>query len=324
MHAPLILSHETALLYHRAARLAQARGRELRLGDTHASAPAHARTIARQLGLITPLDVIGTSSRSKSLSVHAARGGIPSSQLAPIAADVLACSPQLALCQIAGSCGSTTLGLYAFEATGTFAIDKSAQAGFENDLAPLTSTSEILECLGQLEHGTDSRWVRELRRLLGYLSDGAASPAEAKLALAIGSPRSMGGQGLPRPELNIDIPLGHKLAMLTDKQSVRPDLLWHEWGLALDYLGQIHADPRRMEQDVGRDNAISALGLHHIRVTKLQLQRPDLYRGLMDELRMRLGARQHMPTPKVVAKQESLRHLLFGTARDDGFGPIIF
>lgn len=166
--------------------------------------------------------------------------------------------------------------------------------------------------------------MRELRRLLGYLSDGAASPAEAKLALAIGSPRSMGGQGLPRPELNIDIPLGRKLAMLTDKQSVRPDLLWHEWGLALDYLGQIHADPRRMEQDVGRDNAISALGLHHIRVTKLQLQRPDLYRGLMDELRMRLGARQHMPTPKVMAKQESLRHLLFGTARDDGFGPVIF
>lgn len=112
--------------------------------------------------------------------------------------------------------------------------------------------------------------------------------------------------------------------MLTDKQSVRPDLLWHEWGLALDYLGQIHADPRRMEQDVGRDNAISALGLHHIRVTKLQLQRPDLYRGLMDELRMRLGARQHMPTPKVMAKQESLRHLLFGTARDDEFGPVIF
>lgn len=93
MHAPLILSHETALLYHRAARLAQARGRELRLGDARASAPAHARTIARQLGLVTPLDVIGTSSRSKSLSVHAARGGIPSSQLAPIATDVLACSP---------------------------------------------------------------------------------------------------------------------------------------------------------------------------------------------------------------------------------------
>ena len=156
MHAPLILSHETALLYHRAARLAQARGRELRLGGAHASAPAHARTIARQLGLVTPLDVIGTSSRSKSLNVHAARGGIPSSQLAPIAADVLACSAQLALCQIAGSCGSTSLGLYAFEATGTFAIDKSAQAGFMNDLAPLTSTSEILECIGQLEHGASS------------------------------------------------------------------------------------------------------------------------------------------------------------------------
>ena len=324
MHAPLILSHESALLCHRAVRLARARGHELVLGGGHGSVPARARAIASQLGLLGPLDVTESRSRSDSLSTHPARGGIPTNQLVPIAEDVFACSPQLALCQLAGSCSQVALGLYAFEAVGAFAIDRAADAGFETNLAPLTSTLEILECLGQLEHGTDSRWVREVRRLLGYLADGAASPAEAKLALAIGSPRSMGGYGLPRPELNVDIRLSKELAMLTDKRSVRPDLLWQSHELALDYLGQIHADPRRMEQDFGRDNAIAALELHHIRVTKLQTQRPDLYRGLMDELRMRLGVRQHMPTPKAIAKQESLRHLLFGTVRSDDFGPILF
>lgn len=154
---------------------------------------------------------------------------------------------------------------------------------------------------------------------MASLAPGAASPAEAKLCLAICAPRKIGGQGLARPKLNAELQVTGEARTLTRRNTIRPDELWEEPKVILEYLGSHHAEEARMGEDASRDNALAAMGYKVIHVTKRQVKDPDLYRGLMQHLSAELCMRQTMPTKGMLASQEHLRSILFGSKRKNNW-----
>lgn len=309
MEAPLILSHESALLYHRAARL----GRPPRVDDVAA--------LAAFIGTTSKLDVLVPTAdkRLRGSWAHShVCAGIDTDALAlPAANGIRVCVPELALWQLAQRGDVVRTALLAYELCGTFAIDADAPDGFVRGIAPLTSRGRIESLVPAMPGSACSRASIALRRVLDTLADGAASPAEAKLCLAMVAPRLSGGFGLPRPLLNSPIVVSGMGHGLTEKRTVYPDALWEKEGLILEYQGAYHAMESRIESDAGRDNALLAMGYRVIHVTRRQVNDYDLYQGLMEAIRLALGVRLALPSPRMLERREALWRRLYGVRRGE-------
>lgn len=316
----LILSHESALEFHRACRATAAFGRtypgldevpRLHNGGISLKELSEALSLPTKLHITVP----GDRPRIKSpyAQCHTSREITAS---IPICPGLSVVSPEEALFQICGRSGSVHQLLLAYELCGSFAICRDSEDGFVNNLKPLTTPQAIQDCIDEKPGNRRSARFRTLQRVMSSLVAGAASPAEAKLCLAIVAPRTLGGQGLPKPELNAEIKIEGPALSLTQRRVIRPDELWKELNLILEYMGSHHAEARRMGEDASRDNTLGAMGYKVIHVTKRQVQDPRLYCGLMEHLRRELGVSKEIPSQRILERQETLRALLFDPAKE--------
>ncbi len=313
----ITLSRESALEFHRKRRVAAALGKPYpkiyevpRLSDGRISF----KRLARDLELATPLHLTVPHDRPRVKSVYTkCRFMRDEARTMPICPGIDVATPEEALFQICKGNSQLRQLLFAYELCGSFAICPETEDGFINGLAPLTTPQDILKYASEKSGNHDSPRYRILNRVIASLVAGAASPAEAKLCLAIVAPRSIGGQGLPKPELNTEIPVCDAATYLTQRRLIRPDELWKGRKLILEYMGSHHAEAIRMGDDASRDNALNAMGYRVIHVTKRQVQDPGLYRGLMELLRKELGMRKYIPSQQMIERQEALRAMLFGT-----------
>lgn len=320
----LILSHESALLLHRKMRTKRDDGVDNAgpLAGIPNAAGLPAGKLAEAIGLPTPLHILVEQDeprpRSRLLRTSLLDERIGADDLCLIAPGIFACSPEVAILQCCTKGSGTRQALLGYELCGTFAIEASLPDGFANDLEPLCNRSSILEKARRLglvpDKGTgrDSARIRCTRRVLGALVDGSASPAEAKLCYAMVAARAQGGQGFPTPVLNGEIAVRGAARSLTAQRTIRPDLLWPERKLIVEYMGSRHAERSRMERDAGRDNALAAMGYGVIHVTRRQLEGQWGYQGIMSQVRDMLGVRQQIPSASIARRQEQLRARLFG------------
>ena len=316
----IILSGGSALEYHRKARLAAAnksaypnftklpRARNGGIGI---------KQIAADLDLSLPLELSTRRGSNRTRSDFARCRTLSAGELEYVETTscpgLRVCSPELALYQGCSNADAVRQALLAYEACGSFAIDPSTPDGFLDHLEPITTAKSIEDAFDSLCGSYYSARTRAARRTLASLADGAASPAEAKLCLAIIAPRTMGGWALPKPELNATIEIPESMRGLTTKRYVKPDEYWSLKRLIVEYLGGRHANQYRIEEDAGRDNGLDALGFRVIHITKRQLKDPTAYFATLSRLREELRVKQEMPSRTILERQESLRHLLFGT-----------
>ncbi len=317
----ITLSHESALEFHRKRRVTAALGKpypELSEIPRTPSGGVAVKELARELGLPTPLQLTISDGCARISSPYA-RCLVPRYETCAerICTGLSVATPEDALFQICEGSAPLRQLLLAYELCGTFAICSDEEDGFVTDVEPLATPQSILANADTKDGNRDSPRFRILRRVAGSLAAGAASPAEAKLCLAIVAPRIMGGQGLPKPELNAELPVRGTGCTLTQRQVIRPDELWSGNKLILEYMGSHHAEAERMGEDASRDNTLNAMGYKVIHVTKHQVQDPALYSGLMELLRRELGVRKYMPSQQILKKQEALRAILFGTRHSD-------
>ena len=124
------------------------------------------------------------------------------------------------------------------------------------------------------------RGTRTLRAALPLLRDGADSRAETLLRLALAD------AGVPEPEVN-------PLLMLSDGSTVRPDLVWREARVCVQYEGDHHrTDPQQWRRDIERDRRMQAEGWIVLRVAASVFTQ----RGL-DALLRDLAAHLRLPLP---------------------------
>lgn len=101
---------------------------------------------------------------------------------------------------------------------------------------------------------------------LQYVCPGSASPVESKLGVLFTLSMRRGGYSLPKPYLNQTIELTKNARIIYPHQTVRPDFIWPEQRLIIEYDSAVfHTDVhennrRKNEQDRARVNALQTMG----------------------------------------------------------------
>lgn len=117
-----------------------------------------------------------------------------------------------------------------------------------------------------------TRGIRRLRAALDLTDGGAESPQESRVRMLLV------GAGLPKPETQI------KFRDL----SIRIDMGWREWKVAVEYDGIQHWDNRYQRSwDIERIALLEAAGWSVVRVSAEMLSRPD---AMVERVKAKLRA----------------------------------
>lgn len=166
---------------------------------------------------------------------------------------------------------------------------------------PLTTRHELESTLEQIAgaHGTNAS-----RTALQYALENAASPRECAVAALLVLPMRLGGQELPKPQLNAPVTVYQN-----EKELQRYiDFYWESHRVALEYDGiKYHALPTKMGQDSARRTMLMSMGITVITLTSYQLENGELFREAMIVIRRMLGARSPSQTPYFTERESALR-----------------
>lgn len=162
--------------------------------------------------------------RSQGLSPHIWSGKHPSRSFYKIAQDLYISTPEATFLQLGKELGLIQLITVGYELCGSYGLSAQSSSGFLRR-EPRSNPQLIERYLEKCEgiHG-----VKAAKRASSYLIKGSASPMESLLSMLLCLPPSLGGFGLPRPELNCPIE--------TNEGSVamrRCDLCWPDQQFAL-------------------------------------------------------------------------------------------
>lgn len=141
---------------------------------------------------------------------------------------------------------SELCGLYVLGAAGAAAVP------------PLTTREKIgtyARELAALRRGVRQRAPRGtsgVLKILTYVAERAASPAEAAIALLLSTPPNMGGFGLPAASLN------QKIVVAGGEYVC--DLAWNDGACLLEYQGETHKQRWRCVADRRKHNALRGDG----------------------------------------------------------------
>lgn len=177
-----------------------------------------------------------------------------------------------------------------------------AAASSEENRAATPSSSNVIS-----RNAKEFTGVKAAKRASSYLIKGSASPMESLLSMLLCLPPSLGGFGLPRPELNYPIE--------TNEGSVairRCDLCWPDQQFALEYDSDtFHSDASKLHLDSSRRSALEKAGVHVVSVTKNQVfDRGQLF-NLATIASKRLGKRLSPAPFDFAQKQDEIYQAVF-------------
>jgi len=149
----------------------------------------------------------------------------------------------------------------------------------------LTDIKEIKALTARLK-GVNGQ--KKADRALRYITDGSASPMETIITMLLTLSYQLGGYGLPMPELNKAIYIGHAGKRKTGKPDFKCDLFWSEANLAIEYDSDFyHTGADRIASDANRRFSLIEHGITPISITSRQVRNRGEF-----EKRARLVARK--------------------------------
>lgn len=169
-----------------------------------------------------------------------------------------------------------------------------------------------------------NQFVSDMPRMYGrnrldvtmdYAFPQSASPMETALALLLSLPKAYGGYGLPKPVLNRKLPVSNHERLWAGGPSIRPDLLWENAKLAIEYdSNEEHGDagPRKLADDAARANVLTSMGYSVLRVTTLNIMSPDEVDRLAQLVADKLGVTFAEVDEALQLRRKRLHELLVG------------
>ena len=308
----IVLCHWTAFRFWRAF---TGRRRDLPVSKV-ASAPATpCRITAQILGELANLGITPTAdnpvdllygslearSQSRLVNAHVTAGALPVGSLVRLAPHVLIESPERCLAHLARTSTLLRAILRGAEMCGSYAL-----VGPELTLVsrePLTSADRIkayLAACGPYEAG------RVARQAARYIPDGAASPQEARVALLLSLPATLGGYGLPAPVLNHPLELGEAARGLYPHRQCRLDLYWPAISFDLEYDGR-EAHELRGAEDMARAVALQVEGVEVLSLTREQVADADAFDAVARLVAGKLGRRLRVRCSDWGLRRDELR-----------------
>lgn len=219
-----------------------------------------------------PVQVIvgGASFRSRSQTVAStvSHATYPTGSFVLLPEGHLLPSPALTILGLAGKLPLFKVAECACELCGSYRKDQSDPRGMRDEPAVLTSAG----LRAYLDGVISARGLRAAREAAAFVADGSGSPMETIAMLLLSLSVRRGGAGLPKPEMNaaIEIPAGFR--RLAGKSYVKADLLWRREKVIVEYDSDwAHGNPRALNSDAARRNALQGMGYTVISLTRSQL-----------------------------------------------------
>ena len=315
----ICLSHRTALGYLlRVPNVGRGAGRASRARVVPKTCPS-SQEIKRLRDVLWPylpeglskLDlVVSDCSRrhqTEDANVHLCTAALPAGSFMPDAVmgvDFHVSSPELVFLQMAEEVELDQLIYVGFALCSSFRLDDLEQGGCiqrEGRDEPLTSVARIRAYLERLPKGT--RNVAIARRALEHVRDGARSPSEAGIAMAVGMPVKLGGNALGETRMNPEMKIydGIDARGMARWITRIPDILvtakdrsdeTRKVGIDFDAMST-HSVPVRAAADVERRNLIAPDGkFTHFTLTSDDVGNYIAFRRALDRIRRALGQRE--------------------------------
>ena len=316
----LVISHDSALRFWRLFAGNAAALKRLRAPSPMAAPVALTRDLLGELAWLGfapskqhPLDLLFSAGAVRAsanlVRAHATNLTLPAGSLIQVSEHVCVTSPELTYALVARKQDVRHLAMVASELCGTYVRTPPGQPLGERP--PLTTVARLQAFLSEL-HPKGTSAAHAGARLA---FDNAASPMEAKLALLLGLPTSLGGFGLPRPMLNREFALSREAQLIYSCTPCRLDLSWPGTNLDVEYdgsgdehTGDMHA------KDVARLAALRLDGLDVLVLAKQQVYDPAAFtqmaQAIAGKLSGRPGRAWRIRTRDFEAKQASLREAI--------------
>ena len=205
-----------------------------------------------------------------------------------VASGIYAPCPELCFVQVANNLDLHELVKVGNALCGTFFIDPKARNGL-GKRRPLTSVRRIGAFIGR---NPGILGAKPARRALGLMVDGAASPPEVFLAMALGLPYRFGGYQLPGIAANRRIKPSSKARAIAHRNTLVPDILCESSRLDIEYDSNTeHASAAQLTRDAQKRLALEADGYKVITVTARQIGSQGEMRKIAEQSRRRMGTR---------------------------------
>ena len=210
--------------------------------------------------------------------------------------------PELCFVQLAQSLPFHELVRAGNVLCGRFYLD-AGKSGELGQREPLTSKRRI-EAFIRANPGI--KGVKEARRALPWVTEGAASPPEAFLAMVFGLPHRYGGFQLSGLAVNRRLRPSHKAQQIARRTTLVPDILFADARLAIEYDSTAeHTSSSQLTRDAQKRLALEADGYKVITVTAGQIGNSGEMRRIAKQCYRRRGKR-FRPQSKEFANQQAL------------------
>lgn len=227
-----------------------------------------------QLGLEEEnLDVLVPRDTSRnphaSLRYHRVTGQLPKNSFLRGRGNVLISSPELTLLELSRTLDEYSWLKLAYRFTGTYSTDPDAVYGLI-ERPPLTSVSKLAAYFSAARE-CGIRGARRSSQLLKHVCNGAASPREAELEIALSRPRRLDGLGCVHAALNSKVPFDEFAVSLTGTSFGSIDLHYLSAGYGLEYTSK---EPHewKLPADITRQKALEHMGVEIDFVTSRQVR----------------------------------------------------
>ena len=153
--------------------------------------------------------------------------------------------------------------------------------------------------------------AQKAKAALAHIVEGAASPRETMLTLALCLPAKLGGYGLPMPTVNKRVDFDQRAQLLAGHSYAMCDLGWEH--VAVEYNGaEWHAGYEGAGRDRARANALRHMGVQTITVTKEMFDDEACLAAVASDVAGALGVRMRTRVPDAEARRHKLHTELLG------------
>lgn len=244
------------------------------------------------------------------LNYHIQKARIPAHSMYPIRDGIHVVSPTLCfvqLCKTLSTIEALELGM---EFCGTYALPPNAIEDKSSRTYQLMNAATLQRKLNAWKeiHG-----LQQARAIAPMLANGSASPMETKLFLLLSLPQKYGGYNIEKPELNSTIELPPECKLILRQETVRPDMLWRDVKLVVEYDGAYHDDPAQARKDEKRRAVLETLGYTVVAIKRQQLYDPIAFDGFATMIAKKCGKRIRPLTAKQRISRDLLRMGLLGS-----------
>ena len=241
---------------------------------------------------------------------HKQHARLPRHALYPLWDGVFVVSPELCFVQMCQSLEFNEALELGMELCGTYALRPE---GLEDEAQrdyPLIDAETLRRHLQSWQGLNGLTLARKASRCL---VTGSASPMETKLYLLLCLPLQYGGYNLGRPELNPEFDLTQGEMEILRRTKVKPDMLWRQERLIIEYDGRQHEEEPQSKYDALRITILEGKGFTVRQVKRHQLYNPLAFDNFASSIAAHLGVRRRPATLKHQYAREGLRKTLLGS-----------